>query len=171
MITARRGEAEESLEALEERVRREQAKEEDDAEVALADLEEALASRQRLPRESLPEERTGEEFTCSSCHLIYSRGCLGDEDRLLCVDCAREEEWRRRSRARRARPRIRTEAPCPACGEIVMVPEREDAACGFFCPGCGVHVRRWGGHLHLVWNHRQVPDRVASVPAKRGDVE
>lgn len=159
----RREEAAESLELLEERARREQAREEDDREAALADLIDAMVPQEPtdlpIEEETIPEVRGGTEFTCTSCHLIYSRSCLADEDRLVCIDCAREES-RPRVPGPRAKHGITLEAPCPACGEILMVPEREDAACGFFCPGCGVHVRRWDRRLHLVWNQRYVPEHV-----------
>jgi DNA-directed RNA polymerase subunit M/transcription elongation factor TFIIS len=154
-VAKRRGHATaESLEALEERAAQKVARKEDDEEVALADLIEAMAVAEPGEREDMPQERTGNEFTCSSCHLIY----LADEDRLMCIDCVRGGS-QRRARGRPARRRITVEAPCPACGEILMVPEREDAA-WLFCPGCGVHVLQWGGHLHLGWNHRYTPEHL-----------
>lgn len=153
----------ESLEALEERVEKRRAREEDDEEVALEELIEALVPVERVRLPSVPEALSGDEFTCSVCQLIRSRRCLADEEQMICVDCAAQE--RREPEPAVQRPTV--EAPCPACGTPVMVPEREDAACGFFCPECGVHVMWGGGHLHFVWNHRYRPDHLAGhLPAE-----
>jgi len=45
--------------------------------------------------------------------------------------------------------------PCPACGALVMAPEREEISCGFVCPSCRVHLGERDGHLHLVWDHHE----------------
>ena len=50
----------------------------------------------------------------------------------------------------------RVHHPCPACGALVMVPERADPSRGFVCPSCKVHLWDSQGHLHLVWNHDEV---------------
>jgi len=44
---------------------------------------------------------------------------------------------------------------CPACGADLLVPERDDL--GFACEVCGVHLVRREGHIHLEWNHRDMP--------------
>jgi hypothetical protein len=44
--------------------------------------------------------------------------------------------------------------PCPACGALVKVPEREETSDAFVCPSCRVHLSLRGGHLALVWNHQ-----------------
>jgi uncharacterized paraquat-inducible protein A len=46
--------------------------------------------------------------------------------------------------------------PCPACGVMVTVPDREDPARGFTCPSCRAHLWERDGHLHLTWDHRDV---------------
>ncbi len=158
-VTERR--REESLEALEERVDEQWSREEEDKEIALEELIEAMVPTERAGEPSVPEERRGDEFTCSRCHLIRPRRCLADEDWMICADCAAEE---RRGPQPVVRHRPRIEAPCPACGTVVMVPERDDVACGFFCPECGAHVTRREGHLHLFWNHRYRPDHLAGHP-------
>ncbi|MGH2655547.1 MAG: DUF4193 family protein [Actinomycetota bacterium] len=149
---------EESLEALEERIERGWAREDEDQEVALEELIEALVRAERTTDPPAPEERRSDEFTCSWCRLIRSRTCLADDARMICEDCAAEE---RRGPRPTVRHRPRVETPCPACGSVVMVPERDDVACGFFCPQCGAHIMRRGGHLHLVWDHRYRPDHLA----------
>jgi hypothetical protein len=44
---------------------------------------------------------------------------------------------------------------CPACGADLLVPERDEI--GFNCEVCGVHLLRRGRHIHLEWDHREVP--------------
>jgi uncharacterized paraquat-inducible protein A len=44
--------------------------------------------------------------------------------------------------------------PCPACGALVKVPEREEASHAFVCPSCRVHLSFRRGHVQLFWNHR-----------------
>jgi hypothetical protein len=146
---------EEPIEPLEERVERLRSRGEDDEEAALEELIEVMVPRERASGPGVPAEPTRDEFTCTSCRLIRPRTCLADPGRLLCTDCVGVVA----SPAERA-PDGRVEAPCPACGTLVMVPERDDAACGFFCPECGAHVARRGGHLHLFWNHRYHPDHL-----------
>jgi hypothetical protein len=134
----------------------------DDEETALEELieemvepeEAAREAKEAIPPTFLPRRMTGEEFTCSSCHLIMARSCLADGERLLCHDCVIEagpEEV--------PAPHLHVvERPCPVCGRVLLVPERPDAVCGYYCPGCGVHVRTRGGHQHLEWNHHDHPE-------------
>ena len=136
--------------------------EQDDEGSALEDLieemvvpeEAAREAKEAIPPAFLPRRITGEEFTCSSCHLIMARSCLADEERLLCHGCiveAGSEEVRA--------PHVHAiERPCPVCGRVLLVPERPDSVCGYYCPGCGVHVRTRRGHQHLEWNHHDHPE-------------
>lgn len=70
--------------------------EEDDEGAALEDLieemvvpeEAAREAKEAIPPAILPNRMTGEEFTCSSCHLIMARSCLADEERHLCQPCS-----------------------------------------------------------------------------------
>jgi len=143
--------------------------EEDDDETALEVLieemvepeEAAREAKEAIPPAFLPKRMTGEEFTCSSCHLIMARSCLADEERLLCHDCVIEagsEEV--------TAPHLHViDRPCPVCGRVLLVPKRPDSVCGYCCPGCGVHVRTRRGHQHLEWNHHDHPEAaVREVP-------
>lgn len=121
---------------------------EEDGDDGLDRLIDEMADREPLEREPEPERATGHEFTCRACHLILSRACLADETRMLCADCVAIAEAGEVPHVHHVRH------PCPACGDILMVPEREEVSCGFFCPSCGVHLTRRSGHVHLVWNHR-----------------
>jgi hypothetical protein len=152
MAAERRAEIE-SLEDLQRRRSNELVGEEE-GDAALDRLIEEIADRQ--PPESGPEphEPTDSEFACRGCHLIFSRSCLADRARTLCRDCAAL------AAAGELRPREvpqvhRVHHPCPACGALVMVPEREEVSCRFVCPSCRVHLLKRGGHLHLVWTHRK----------------
>jgi hypothetical protein len=68
---------------------------EDDAEALLDELIEAMVTPEEAameaseasPRDLAPRSQRGNEFTCSSCHLIVSRSCLVDEERAICRDC------------------------------------------------------------------------------------
>jgi hypothetical protein len=121
----------------------------DDEGAALEDLIEEMVvpeeatreAKEAIPPSFLPRRMTGQEFTCSSCHLIMARSCLADEERLLCHDCVIEAG----SEDVPAPHLYVIERPCPVCGRVLLVPERPDSVCGYYCPGCGVHVRtrRW----------------------------
>ena len=151
---------------------------EDDEESAFEELieemvlpeEAALEAKEALAPAILPRSMSGREFTCSSCHLIMARPCLADAERGLCHECVREA-------AAGILPEHRhvVERPCPVCGRVMLVPERPDAVCGYFCPGCGVHLRTRRGHRHLEWNHRYHPEagRLAGrvAPDARGHVD
>ena len=136
--------------------------EEDGEETALEDLieemvepeEAAREAKEAIPPSFLPQRMTGKEFTCSSCHLIMARSCLADVERLLCHDCVIEAG----SEEVPAPHRHVAERPCPVCGRVLLVPERPDSVCGYYCPGCGVHVRSRRGHRHLEWNHHDHPE-------------
>jgi hypothetical protein len=137
--------------------------EEDDEGAALEDLIEEMVMPEEATREAkdaippsfLPSRMTGEEFACRSCHLIMARSCLADEERLLCHDCVIEAGSEEVS----APPHLHViERPCPVCGRALLVPERPDSVCGYYCPGCGVHVRSRRGHQHLEWNHHDHPE-------------
>jgi len=142
----------ESLEHLEEEESDRLAGEED-GDDGLDRLIDEMADREPLEREPEPERATGHEFTCRACRLILSRACLADETRMLCEDCVALAEVGEVPHVHHVRH------PCPACGEVLMVPEREEVSCGFFCPSCGVHLTRRSGHVHLVWNHRGAAGR------------
>jgi hypothetical protein len=134
----------------------------DDEEAALEDLieemvdpeEAAREAKEAIPPTFLPRRMRGDEFTCSSCHLIMARSCLADEERGLCHECVLEAEWEEVP----APHRHVIERPCPVCGRVLLVPERPDSVCGYYCPGCGVHVRTRRGHQHLEWNHHDHPE-------------
>ena len=141
-----------SLEQLEEQeANRLVASEEGDA--ALDRLIDEMADGEPLEREPEPERATGHEFTCRACHLIVSRACLGDETRMLCADCVAVAKAGEVPHVHHVRH------PCPACGDVLMVPEREEVSCGFFCPSCGVHLTTRAGHVHFAWNHREAAGR------------
>lgn len=142
-----------SLEAQEEEAARTLAEEEEE-ETRFDELIDVMAEKEPMPLEERPVAIRGDEFVCTGCHLVRPRSCLGDEERRLCRDCVQELGVRP---GRPATSRLRFERRCPACGETLMIPDRENAACGFFCPGCGVHLRQRGGHLHLEWNHTYHP--------------
>lgn len=111
--------------------------------------ETAREAKEAIPPAFLPRRITGDEFTCTSCHLIMARPCLADEERGLCHDCVIEA-----GSAEVSAPRLRViERPCPVCERALLVPERPDSVCGYYCPGCGVHVRTRRGHQHLEWSH------------------
>jgi len=135
--------------------------EEDDEEAALEELIEAMVEPEEAAREAtealpwtlLPRRMTGEEFTCSSCHLIMARSCLADEERRLCHECVLEAAAGLPPAHHRA-----VERPCPVCGRVQLVPERPDSVCGYYCPACCVHIRSQRGHQHLEWNHHDHPE-------------
>lgn len=125
---------------------------EEPGDAALDRLIEDIADRQPPERGPEPYEPTENEFACRACHLIFSRSCLADHAHMFCRDCA---ALAAAGELRRELPHVhRVHHPCPGCGALVMVPEREEVSCGFVCPSCRVHLMRRDGHLHLVWNHR-----------------
>ncbi len=78
----------ESLEDLAERMERWQAREEEDEEVALAELIEAFADVTREPAGD-EEFVAPDEFTCRACGVILNRGHLVDVELMVCAGCAR----------------------------------------------------------------------------------
>lgn len=151
-MEAERGPKIESLEHLQERQAEHLIREEGEGDAALDSLIDQMADRE--PSEPEPEvegPREG-EFACRACHLIFSRACVADAPRMLCTDCARLAEAGPEGEIPHVR---RIHHPCPACGAMLMVPDREEVSCGFVCPSCRVHLGRREGHLHLVWNHRE----------------
>jgi hypothetical protein len=80
----------ESLEDLAERMERWQTREEedDDQEVALAELIEAFADVTREPAGD-EEFVAPDEFTCRACGVILNRGQLADAELMVCAGCAR----------------------------------------------------------------------------------
>ena len=144
------------IETLEDPQRRcsDELAHEEEGDAALDRLIEDIADRQPPESGLDPHKPTKSEFACRGCHLIFSRSCLADRALTLCRDCAAlaaEGELRPREV-----PRVLPlHHPCPACGALVMVPEREEVSCGFVCPSCRVHLLMQGGHLDLVWNHRE----------------
>ena len=125
----------------------------EDEDAALERLIDEMADRQRAGPGPEPHEPAPNEFACRACHLILSRSCLADRARGLCRDCAALAP--RSELRRREVPHVhRIHHQCPACGAAIMVPEREELSCGFVCPSCRVHLAKRGGHVHLVWNHR-----------------
>lgn len=152
-MAAEREEDIESLEDLEGR-RSDGLVQEERGDAALDRLIDVMGDRQPPERGPEPYEPSENEFACRACHLIFSRSCLADRARMFCRDCAAlaaAGDLRRREV-----PHVhRVHHPCPACGALVMVPEREEVSCGFVCPSCRVHLMKRDGHLHLVWNHRE----------------
>lgn len=143
----------ESLEDLEERRSDELAREEQ-GDAALDRLIDEIGTRQPPERGPEPYEPTENEFACRACHLIFSGSCLADQARMFCRDCAALAVAARLPAGEV--PQVhRVHHPCPACGALVMVPEREEVSCGFVCPSCRVHLMKRDGQLHLVWNHRE----------------
>jgi hypothetical protein len=93
------------------------------------------------------------EFTCRGCHLIFARSCLADSAR----SSARTSPACAVARGAHRRELLhvtRVHHPCPACGALLMAPEREEVSCGFVCPACRVHLMMRGGHLHPEWIRR-----------------
>jgi hypothetical protein len=151
-MAAEREEDIESLEDLEGR-RSDELVREEQGDAALDRLIDVIEGRQ--PPEPVPEPYapSENEFACRSCHLIFAGSCLADRARKLCRDCAALVG------AGELRPHEvphvrRVHHPCPACGALVMVPEREEVSCGFVCPSCRVYLMKRDGHLHLDWSHR-----------------
>ena len=99
---------------------------------------------------SEPDESNENEFTCRACHLIFARSCLADRVRMLCRDCGAMTTHGELP-PHEIPPEHHVRHPCPACGALVRLPEREEVSCGFVCPSCRVHLMKRGGHLHFVW--------------------
>ena len=143
----------ESLERLEERRAELLVREEEEGDAALDSLIEQMADQESEGREPEAAELGEHEFTCQGCHLIFSRACLANERQMLCADCEALAEAGAQPGGEV--PHVhRIHHPCPACGALLMVPDREEVSCGFVCPSCRVHLMRREG-LHLVWNHRE----------------
>jgi hypothetical protein len=142
----------ESIEDLERR-RSEELVGEGEGGAALERLIDEMADRQRVEAGLEPYELAEDEFACRACHLVFSRSCLVDHARVLCKDCAALAPTSD-LRPREVPHVQRIHRPCPACGALVMVPEREEVSCGFVCPSCRVHLTMRAGHVHLVWNPR-----------------
>jgi len=131
-----------------------QVREEGEEEAALDRLIDLMVDRVPIEPELEAVEVMEREFMCRACHLIFSRSCLADDAWMLCADCvalagAGPVPTGEVPHVRRAHH------PCPACGALMMVPEREEVSCGFVCPSCRVHLTKREGRLHLVWNHRE----------------
>lgn len=153
MVAGRTGQIE-SIERLEERRAELLIREEEEGDAALDSLIDQWVEQESPGREPEAEERREREFTCRACHLIYSRACLANERQMLCADCEALAEAG--GEPGEEVPHVhRIHHPCPACGALLMVPDREEVSCGFVCPSCRVHLMRREGHLHLVWNHRE----------------
>lgn len=128
--------------------------EEEQGDAALDRLIEEVGEQPKPQPTPEPRGPAESEFTCRGCHLIFARSCLADSARVLCKDCAAMTGAHRAARTKL--PHVeRVHHLCPACGALVMAPEREEVSCGFVCPACRVHLMKRGGHLHLVWNHRE----------------
>jgi hypothetical protein len=143
----------ESLEDLEER-RSDELVREEQGDAALADWIEQFGEPAQQGSEPEPYEIMEDEFACRACRLIFSRSCLLDDAGSICRDCATLAAAAGLP-AGEAPQVHRVHHPCPACGALVMVPEREEVSCGFVCPSCRVHLSLLGGRLHLFWNHRE----------------
>jgi hypothetical protein len=90
------GAQEESLELIEERVRRADGRQEDDEEVLLQQLVDVFHPQQEpVTAEGLPKPLKRDEFVCTSCNLAIPRKHLADEERLICRDCLPDHESRR----------------------------------------------------------------------------
>ena len=151
-MDVRRGPKIESLEHLQERQAEHLAREEEEGDAVLDSLIDEMAEREFPERESEAVGPREGEFACRACHLIFSRACIANERLMLCTECAKLAEAGPEGEV----PQVhRTHHPCPACGAMLMVPDREEVSCGFVCPSCRVHLVRREGHLHLVWNHRE----------------
>jgi hypothetical protein len=153
MVAGRTGQIE-SLERLEERRAELLIREEEEGDAALDSLIDQWVEQEPPGREPEAEEPREGEFTCRGCHLIFSRACLANEREMLCADCATLAGIDGGPTGEV--PHVhRIHHPCPACGALLMVPDREEVSCGFVCPSCRVHLMRREGHLYLVWNHRE----------------
>ncbi|MGZ5297281.1 MAG: hypothetical protein ACXWEJ_04060 [Actinomycetota bacterium] len=143
----------ESLEEL-EGWRSDELDREEQGDAALDRLIERFGEPETQGPVPEPYEIMEDEFACRGCRLIFSRSCLVDEARLFCQDCA--------ALAAEAEPSANgvpqvhgVHHPCPACGALVMVPERGEVSCGFVCPSCRVHLSMRGDHVQLSWDHRE----------------
>jgi hypothetical protein len=161
-VVAMAAEREEDIESLGhlERRRSDELVREEKGDAALDRLVDVTGDRQSPGRDAESYGPRENEFTCRACHLIFARSCLTDRARMLCRDCAAlatDGEL-----PPHEIPLVHhAHHPCPACGALVMVPEREEVSCGFVCPSCRVHLGKRDGHLHLVWNHRD--ERIVEV--------
>ena len=151
-MEAGRDQDSESLEDLQRRGSDELAHEEQ-GDAAIDRLIANIADRQRPERSPEPHGPTEDEFACRACHLIFSRSYLADRTRVFCGDCAALAA-EGGVLLHEVPPVHRGHHPCPACGALLMVPEREEITCGFICPSCRVHLMKRDDRLHLVWNHR-----------------
>jgi hypothetical protein len=153
MVAGREGQID-SLERWEARQAELLVREEEEGDAALDSLIEQWVEQEVPVGEPEAEEPQEREFTCRGCHLIFSRACLANERQKLCTDCAALAEAGAEPGGEV--PHVhRIHHPCPACGALLMVPDREEVSCGFVCPSCRVHLTRREGHLHLVWNRRE----------------
>lgn len=152
-MTPESGKSLESIEEITERTRSDLI-EEEQGDAALDRLIEEIGEQPKPQPTPEPRGPAESEFTCRGCHLIFSRSCLADSARVLCKDCAALADARSAHRGELPHVR-RVHHPCPACGALLMAPEREEVSCGFVFPACRVHLIKRDGHLHLVWNHRE----------------
>lgn len=150
----------ESLENLEER-RSDELVREEQGDAALDRLIEQFGEPGPQGPAPEPYELMEDEFACRGCRLIFSRSCLMDEARLFCRDCT--------ALAAEAEPSSGTVPEmggmhrlCPACGDLVMVPEHGEVSCGFVCPSCRGHLTMSGGHVRLSWDHHEAVDTRSS---------
>lgn len=150
-MSGERGRSIDSIGELEGRRLDELVREEEEewGDAALDRLIEAIADPQPQEPGQGPREPAENEFACRACHLIYSRSCLTDQARVLCRDCA-ALAVANGLRPREAPHVHRIHHPCPACGALVMVPERGEVSCGVICPSCRVRLIVRDGHLRLV---------------------
>lgn len=162
-VTPEHGGDLESLEEIERRALNDLI-EEEQGDAALEQLIGEIGEQPKAQPTPQPRGSAETEFTCRACHLIFARSCLADSARALCKDCAALADAR--GAHRRELPHVtRVHHPCPACGALLMAPEREEVSCGFVCPACRVHLMMRGGHLHLAWNHREA--QIGAVEALR----
>lgn len=91
-MDVRRGSRIESLEHLQERQAEHLAEEEEEGDAALDSLIDEMAEREFPESEPEAGGRRQGEFACRSCHLIFSRACIGNVRLMLCTDCVKLAE-------------------------------------------------------------------------------
>jgi uncharacterized protein DUF4193 len=79
---------EQSLEMLEEHLEKRWSTEEDDEEVALEELIDAMVVPEPVGGPAVPNAVGEAEFICSSCQLVRPVASLADLELVICSECA-----------------------------------------------------------------------------------